>query len=344
MGIVGEILGTPLGYLMKLCYAVIRDYGLSIIVFTLLTKGLLLPVSLLVQKNSIKMIQMKPELDALKYQFVDDKDALLDAQSALYKKNKYNPFAGTIPLLLRLPLIFGLIDVVYRPLKHILHFPQGAIDAFVGKTMELTGSINLGSAPELAVLRCLAEEGNRAAFLSLGDGPLAGLDVAAMLEEMQSMNLRFLGIDLAATPGLAVNALLLIPILAALSALVMCVVQNRINVLQMEQDPLSKWGMTAFMCGFSAYFAFLVPTGVGLYWIFGNLFSIPVMYLVNRIYDPRKYIDYQSLNRLKSRAREEAAADRENRRRSRKDYRALCRGDTLRENESDVLFGAERLL
>lgn len=106
MGVIGDILGTPLGYLMKFCYDIINNYGLAIIVFTLLTKVVLFPISLLVQKNSIKMIKIKPKLDALKYRYVDDKDALLDAQHDLFKKEKYNPFAGTIPLLLQLPLIF----------------------------------------------------------------------------------------------------------------------------------------------------------------------------------------------------------------------------------------------
>ena len=52
MDIIGNILGTPLGYIMKFCYDIIHDYGLAIIVFTLLTKFILFPVSLMVQKNS----------------------------------------------------------------------------------------------------------------------------------------------------------------------------------------------------------------------------------------------------------------------------------------------------
>ena len=66
MDFISNLLGTPLGYLMKFCYDIIKDYGLAIIVFTLLTKVILLPINILVQKNSIKMIKMKPELEALK--------------------------------------------------------------------------------------------------------------------------------------------------------------------------------------------------------------------------------------------------------------------------------------
>ena len=102
------------------------------------------------------------------------------------------------------------------------------------------------------------------------------------------------------------NMLLLIPVLAGISALIMCIEQNRVNVLQLEQGFFGRWGMTIFMIAFSTYFAFLVPGGVGLYWIFGNLFAIPVMYIVNLIYDPKKYIDYKTLNSMKEKAKEEA--------------------------------------
>ncbi len=329
MGVIGDILGTPLGYLMKFCYDIINNYGLAIIVFTLLTKVVLFPISLLVQKNSIKMIKIKPKLDALKYRYVDDKDALLDAQHDLFKKEKYNPFAGTIPLLLQLPLIFGLIDVVYRPLKHILHFSPDVINAFIAKTQEITMLTELGSSPELVVIKNVLNPANHEAYMSLSNGALSGVDVGGLMNKMHSLDMNFLGFDLSATPSLAINLLLLIPILAGLSALIMCIIQNRINVLQVEQSKASQWGMTAFMIAFSTYFAFLVPAGVGLYWIFGNLFSIPVMYLVNIIYNPKKYIDYNTLNIMKEKAKQQAETDRKNKKLSKKYYRELCKGKQL---------------
>ncbi len=340
MDFIGNILGTPLGYLMKFCYDFINDYGLAIIVFTLFTKVILFPISLLVQKNSIKMIKMKPELDALKYRYVDDKDALLDAQSELYKREKYSPFMGVVPLLIQLPLIFGLIDVVYRPMKHILHFPQQVIDAFVNKASEIMGVADLGSSPELVAMRLAAESENQSAFLALQNGELAGMDVGGYIESMNSINMNFLGFDLSAIPSWAFNMLVLIPIFAGLSALIMCIIQNRINVLQVEQSAASQWGMTIFMIAFSTYFAFLVPTAIGIYWIFGNLFSIPVMYLVNLIYSPKKYIDYDSLNKMKAKAKENAEIEKRNKKLSKEHYKLLCKGDTLQ--KMNLMFYSEQ--
>ena len=77
-----------LGQVMKLCYFICRNYGLSIILFTLITKVILLPLAIIVQINSIKMVKLMPEQNALKIKYVDDKDKYTDAQLALYKKHK----------------------------------------------------------------------------------------------------------------------------------------------------------------------------------------------------------------------------------------------------------------
>ncbi len=325
-----ELISTPLGYLMKFCYDIIKDYGLALIVFTLFTKVILFPVSLLVQKNSIKMIKIKPELDALKYRHIDDKDALLDAQSELFKREKYSPFVGIVPLLIQLPLIFGLLDVVYRPMKHILHFPADVIEAFVAKAGEIEA--NLGSTPELIAMRLVSQAEHQSAFLSIEGA-------AEYIEKMNSISMSFMGIDLSAIPNW-VSLSVLIPVFAGLSALIMCVIQNKINVLQIEQSAASQWGMTIFMIAFSTYFAFIVPAGIGLYWIFGNLFSIPVMYLVNIIYSPKKYIDYDALNILKAKEKENAEVRKKNNKLSKQHYKELCKGDTLQ--KMNLMFYSEQ--
>lgn len=317
MDIISTAVGTPLGYLMYACYRLLGSYGGAVILFTLLTKVVMFPISLLVQKNSIKMVKMKPQLDMLRYQYVDDNDAFLDAQTALYKKERYSPMAGVVPLLLQIPIIFGLLDVVYKPLKHLLHLAPHLQTAFVEKTAELMGATldELGSTAQLAVVervRAIPES-----FASIPGG-------AEAVRQIQGLNMNFLGINLAAVPDIRVlDGLFLIPVLAGLSALLMCWVQNKVNVLQIEQNRLSQWGMTLFMIAFSSFFAFLVPAGVGLYWTFGNLFSIGVMFLCNAVYSPKAYIDYGLLEEMKHTAAQDKIRQRENAARAKRDYKAF---------------------
>lgn len=303
---INTIVGTPLGWLMWGCYQIFHHYGAALILFTLLTKVIMFPISLLVQKNSIKMVRMKPQLDALRYQYVDDKDAFMDAQAALYKKERYSPMAGVWPLLLQLPIIFGLLDVVYNPLKHILHIAPALQQAFVEKTAALLSATTaeLGTTAQLTVVETV-----RSMPQAFSDIPGA----APVVQAIEAMRLDFFGISLTQTPSLTVlDALFLVPAAAGLSALLMCWHQNRVNVLQVEQNRLSQWGMTAFMIAFSSFFAFIVPAAVGLYWTFGNLFSIGVTHLVNLIYSPRQYIDYAVLEEMKKTAAEEKRQRKEN--------------------------------
>ena len=323
MEIINTIVGVPLGYLMRFCWILIKDYGVAIIVFTLLTKVIMFPISLLVQKNSIKMVKMKPQLEALRYQYIDDKDAYFDAQNALYKKEKYSPMAGVWPLLLQLPIILGLIDVVYKPLKHLLHIPAETIAALVSKTAELCGTTveKLGSTAQLTVVEMVSNPEYASHFAAFDSD---------VISAVQGMKMDFLGINLAGTPNVKVlNLLFLVPVLAGLSALIMCWIQNKINVLQIEQGRASQWGMTAFMVAFSTYFAFIVPAGVGLYWMWGNLFAIVVMYLVNLIYDPKKYIDYKALQQMKEEVAAERVQQKRNRKLAKKYYKQFCRDDNL---------------
>lgn len=315
MAWINTIVGTPLGWLMWACYQIFHHYGAALILFTLLTKVIMFPISLLVQKNSIKMVKMKPQLDALRYQYVDDKDAFMDAQAALYKKEHYSPMAGVWPLLLQLPIIFGLLDVVYKPMRHILRIPDLLQHTFVQQAADTLGITvgQLGSTAQLTVVDMVR---NAPETFALIPGSKSAIHA------IQSMQMDFFGISLTRIPSLTVlDELFLVPVLAGLSAFLMCWNQNKINVLQIEQSKLSQWGMTAFMVAFSTFFASVVPAAIGLYWAFGNLFSIGVMYLVNAIYSPKQYIDYDVLDEMKKTAAAEKKERKKNAALARKYYK-----------------------
>ena len=90
MELINTVIGVPLGYLMRFCWLLVRDYGVAIIIFTLLTKVIMFPISLLVQKNSIKMVEMYPEMNRIKAKYYGNKDMISEEQYKLYKKQKYN--------------------------------------------------------------------------------------------------------------------------------------------------------------------------------------------------------------------------------------------------------------
>lgn len=107
-----ELIGIPLNALMSLCCSIVGDYVLAIILFTLVTKVVLLPLSLWTHKNGIAMVRLMPELNRLKIKYYGDKDTIAEETQALYKREKYHPIASTIPMIVQLVMLLGVISAV----------------------------------------------------------------------------------------------------------------------------------------------------------------------------------------------------------------------------------------
>ena len=286
MSIVLSFISSLLSVVLKGCFRITHNYGLSIILFTLFTKLILFPLSVFIQKNSIKMIQMQPQIDALKIKYIDDKDKYVDEQIKLYKDNHYHSSIGIIPLIIQLVFVLGLLELVYNPLTYLLDICTADINVL----MESVKNIFNTEARTIQIdIIHQFQHGNIA---------VAGLNEETV-SKILSFPVNFLGLNLSTRPSLkTMDIHCIIPVLSGLSAFIMCFVQNRVNILQITSGKLSKYGMTVFMVAFSAYFAFLVPAGVGLYWIFGNLFAVPSMVLVNKLIPPEKYIDFDYLKKI----------------------------------------------
>lgn len=328
-----------LGALMRFCYELFSSYSLAIILFAFITKVILFPLNIWTQKNSIKMIKIQPQVNMIAARYASDTQKAGEEQLKLYKREKYSPMLGILPLLVQIPLILGVIGVVYAPLTHILQIDSSVTDAFIAKASELLNVENIGGAAQLKVLE-LIKGGSADAFAALSVG-----GAKEAVDAVLSLDMSFLGFDLSKIPSLLVfDIYLLVPVLSALSSFLLSAEQNRINVLQKEAKGFGKWGMAVFMVIFSLYFALVVPAAVGLYWIVGNLFAILSMYLVNIIYPPKKYIDYEALEKSKimlEKSREEAKKTKvtsEQKKQAKEDYKRFCDEN----NKKQIVFYSEK--
>lgn len=284
MNIISAIIGTPLGWIMWLCYSVVKNYGLAIILFTIITKAILFPLSIKQQKNSVKMASFQPKLQAIQKRYANNKEKLSEEMNKLYQKEGYNPMSGCLPLFIQFPILFGLIDVIYNPLKHMLRFPSEAIT----KAVEISNSV-LGtggahvSSQQLGVIS--AYQADPGAFSVLGTE--FGQD---LLDRLANFDLTFFGLNFAQTPHWGLNLLVLIPIISGLTSFLLSL-QSMHNMKIQQQDQAGGGMMKSMMYImplFSVFFAFSVPAGVGFYWIVSNVVSIGQSALLNKMYDPRK--------------------------------------------------------
>lgn len=101
-----------MAWIMKQCYTLCGNYGVAVILFTFITKIILLPVSVWVQKNSIKMVKIQPDIDFLKVRHFGDADAIAEGQNKLFRQAGYHPLASIVPTVIQLVLLMAVIAAI----------------------------------------------------------------------------------------------------------------------------------------------------------------------------------------------------------------------------------------
>ena len=268
----------PFGHIMRLCWQAVGNYGVAILLFTLFSKIVLLPVSIWVHKNSIKMVRIQPEINFLKVNFYGDPDAIAAGQAKLFKKEKYSPVASIVSLVLQLFLLSAIIEIIYHPLTYVIGLSPDVIAA-LGERLAVDMT---SSAAEIELVKQI---------------PLTSSLVidADTLARISALDFRFLGLDISHVASKTWGINIVVPLAAGFSSWLFCESQNRMNVLQHEQSAASRYGMMIFSVGLSLYLGFFVPAGIVLYWTASNLLAIAQQMLLNALISPQKHVDYEKL-------------------------------------------------
>lgn len=94
--------------ILKFFNSLVGNYGVAIILTTLLIKLILFPLSLKQEKSMQKMKELQPEIEAIQKKYKDDKTKLNEETAKLYKEKNVNPFSGCLPLIIQLPIFVAL--------------------------------------------------------------------------------------------------------------------------------------------------------------------------------------------------------------------------------------------
>ncbi|MBQ3162078.1 MAG: YidC/Oxa1 family membrane protein insertase [Oscillospiraceae bacterium] len=286
-----EIIGYPLGWVMWLMYQITDNYAWSIVIFTLIIKILLFPLSVKQQKSSAAMAAFQPKLEKLKKQYANNQQKLQEEQMKLYSEEGINPMASCLPLFIQLPILYGVFDVVYRPITHIIRASKDVIAQATEITkgiLETAGATltNFNQRPEIYIVKEVQK--NPDAFASLNN--------PEFVEEVSNFNNKLFGIvDLGDIPTLkpevwnaAAIILILIPIMSGVIQLIMTV-YSQMRSKRLNPDAPSMAGMNIMLYGmpiFSVWIAFSFPAGIGFYWTMSSLFSFVQSIVLYNIYTP----------------------------------------------------------
>lgn len=302
-------IAIPLGYILHFIYKIFGNYFVSIFLFTLLVRLATFPLSLKSQKAQAQRAKLAPRLERLQKKYGQDRQKLQQKQMELYEKNGVSMTGGCLPMVIQMVILFGIISAIYKPLTHLVQMPSEVINASISAVTLQDGENdpNKIKAEELegyyGELRMLARlEENEAdikeAIGALDEEVREEKSADDYIQEMQTVTEKFtiFGQTMLQNPGEGgfknISVLWLIPLFSCLTAMASSLISLYFTKqAQKEKQPgqgCTNVMLIAFMPLFSLYITFMVPGGVGIYWICSNLIAIVQTIVLNNIYNPAK--------------------------------------------------------
>ena len=309
MSLIYTIFGYPLGWIMWACFKVLPIYGVALVLFTLIVRVCLVPLSIKQQKSMVKMQIFRPRMEEIQKKYANNREKMNEEMMKLYEEEHYNPASGCLPMLIQMPILFGLYDVIQRPITHLLRISGPVIDQATEIAATVLNNANLAKDYSRQIRIIDAVNTNPDAFSGLGDfvSKVRTLNWICHLFLMTSLNL-----------------LILIPIFSFLTSLLVSFVSMR-QTADMSGNAAAAAGMSKSMMIMmplmSAWISFVVPAGLGVYWIISNILMAVQTYLLNKFMNPKE---------LAEKARKEAEERREAERQAKIEAkkRARERGET----------------
>ncbi len=300
----------------------IGNIGLVIIVFTLLVKFVLLPLTIKQQKSAKLNNIMQPEIKAIQNKYKDKKDSIsMQAQQieikSVYAKYGTSQTGGCLQTVIQMPVIIALYGAL-RELPSIMDVLKTPLEA-MANILTKTGIDFSGISPSLAAgvplkdqmyaLYSLSKSGWEALVSNLPAGQVP--QVTELHNQIASVN-SFLGMDISQTPlnlikggGIGVIAILL-PIIAGASQwLSFKLTQTRESQNAKDATAAMSNSMGLAMPLFSVFLCLTMNTGLGLYWAASSLFQVVLQILINKHYRRIDMKAFVEENIAKAKAKEE---------------------------------------
>ncbi len=286
-----DLCGAPFGWIMRLIYELVDNYAVAILLFTIITRLVLLPISYRQQYNSAKMQRLNPKLEKLRQKYKNDQKKMQEAQQKLYQEENINPMSSCLPMFLQFFILFGVLDVVYKPLTHILKVKDAVIDS----AFSVVEKIN----PDLAEQGTSLRE-ELAILQAFDESPSSFSDVFAEMSDKIATfydNFTLFGVNLGTTPDFSPEvwnySAIVLFILPFISGILQLVLTIYTQIVQRKKNPAAQsMGcmniMLYLMPIFSVWFAFQVPAGVGFYWACSSFFSLIQSVGLNLYFTPER--------------------------------------------------------
>lgn len=301
MEIILDIIRRPIAWILRLCYSIVPNYMVALLLFAIIMQILLLPFAIKQQKNSIKQASLAPKIAALRKKYAGRSDQatqqkMQQEQMELYQKENYSMFGGCLPLLIQMPILLALFRVITQPLRYLCNMPKADVDALVTLYKEAKGVTGAIAYPEIEAVTYLKDLGMEAA-----NKLAAGIE-SFSFEALPDFKMFGGSIDLSLAPraifeqtGNPLNWMILIPVVTVIALIFSQWLTKKFTYQAPEaQDAQNNCSMKVMMYSLplmSGYFAYMYAAAIDIYWIFRNLLSLLQQILLAKLMPLPKFTE-----------------------------------------------------
>ncbi|MDD6988059.1 YidC/Oxa1 family membrane protein insertase [Ruminococcus sp.] len=277
-------LGSLLGYILWGAFYILKDFGLSIIVFTLIVKLILFPFSVKQQKSMAGTARLSKKQKELQEKYGNNREKYSEELNKLYEKEGVKPMGGCLTTIIPLIVILGIFYAVAYPLTNTLHLNSEDVNnalSYINTIPGYSASVN-PTYQEISLLKIFPNIMNTEA--------VQGIFNAQEISTIQMFTAGFntFGVDLLAIPkdyGIF-SWYIMFPVLCFASNIGSQLVMTMINKNQMAQQQGCMKVMLFVLPLFSAYIAYTVPAAVAFYWIISAVISLIQSIVLSKIFSP----------------------------------------------------------
>ena len=299
------------GYVLNFIYEIVKNYGLAIIIFSILVKVLMIPMSIKQQKTMKKSQKIQGKMKEIQFKYKNNPEMLNKATQELYKSENMSPFSGCLSAIVQIILLFAVFYLVRSPLTYMKKVDSSVTDKYTKIIKENDLSTN-SAYPEIEIIRELGnirelknknvEENAEESSEQQEKTDLAEIND----EELDSLyiNMDFLGLNLAQVPTRSSDwKAYIIPILYVLVSIISLRVVNNTNKKDKKEkpeenkdekslakpedefDPMEQMNKNMNMMFPVMYLAvaLIAPLGLALYWLMNSLLMIAEKLILNKL-------------------------------------------------------------
>lgn len=289
-----QLLLTPFVWVLMLFYELFDNYGIALILFAVLVKVILFPLSIKAKRSMIQMNMLNGQMQKLQKMYGNNRDKYNLEVQKLYEKEKVNPMGGCLWSLLPLVILLPLYAIIRQPLTYLMNLTPDVISEVARVVDWNNAAVSAGWIKEAADF---ANVGYNQLYLASLITPENIGAVQAVAEGARVINFNFLGLNLAQMPqwqfwtwssvDWAHIGLFLMPIVSAGSGLLFSLIMMKTNAVnqQSQNAAANSTNKTMLIISplMSLWIGFAMPAGLSVYWISQNVLSMLQEFLAGKL-------------------------------------------------------------